>query len=817
MPAILRPAPPGARPSRLPRRAVAARRPRAATRAAMLCAAIALLCQRAAVAQQDTAAPNQDTVLLPEVLVVAAAPLPGIGVASDLVPYTVQTVRGSELGGARAGNLADYLNRHLAGVNVNDIQGSPFQTDITYRGFRASSIPGVPQGLSVYLDGIRVNEPFGDVVSWDMIPEAALASASLVSSANPAYGLNTLGGALAMTTRSGLDSPGFSADLSYGSHARKRADLSGGMRSDSGWHAFAAGTLFQEHGWRDHSEGRLGNVFAKAGYAGASSSWDASVLHGRSTLTGNGLVPSYRAGDGGTLPELYQANRRAVYTYPDQTRNLVTQAALNARHWFDDKTSVAALAYVRNSRRDTANGDVNPDYEDYAEDCEDGFNADGSPRGDDCEMTRAEGAALHPAVLNTSHMRQQTVGMALSLARETERHVLNAGLTLDRSRLTYSQYAQPGTFTEDRGVVADPAEANALFSGVGGNARTLGVYLSDTWSLTPTTFLTASARWNHASVSNTLRNSDASEQPRESFTYRRLNPALGLAQKLGGGVTVFGGYAQNNRVPTVLELGCADPQRPCRLPAGLQADPYLKQVVSHSYEAGVRWHPRPHTEVTASLYRIDNHDDILFLRAPNTQLGYFANFDRTRNQGLDLTARHRLGAVTLRLAYSYLQATYQSAGALAAGERTIDIRPGMRMAGLPRHTLKLGADWQALAGLVLGADLVAVSGAASSGNEDGLRSDPQAGAAPRTADWSTPGYATVNLRAAYQVSKRFEIYARVANLLDRRYETYGQIANDVFPGGSLVRPHVAPGDAASALFVAPGAPRSFWLGLVFRM
>src|SRR5207253_5942662 len=143
-----------------------------------------------------------------------------------------------------------------------------FQTDPTYRGFRASSIPGVPQGLSVYLDGIRVNEPFGDVVSWDMIPEAALESVSLVSSANPAYGLNTLGGALAMTTRSGLTSPGFTADLSYGSGNRKRADLSGGIRSDSGWHAFAAGTLFQEHGWRDHSEGRLGNLFVKAGHEG---------------------------------------------------------------------------------------------------------------------------------------------------------------------------------------------------------------------------------------------------------------------------------------------------------------------------------------------------------------------------------------------------------------------------------------------------------------------------------------------------------------------------------------------------------------------
>ncbi len=149
-----------------------------------------------------------------------------------------------------------------------------------------------------------------------------------------------------------------------------------------------------------------------------------------------------------------------------------------------------------------------------------------------------------------------------------------------------------------------------------------------------------------------------------SFTYRHLNPALGLVQKLGGGVTVFGGYAQNNRVPTILELGCADPAQPCRLPAGLQADPYLKQVVSHAFETGVRWRRGKDTEVTATLYRIDNHDDILFLRAPNTQFGYFANFDRTRNQGLDLTARQRVGDVTLRLATAICKRPTRRPGSL---------------------------------------------------------------------------------------------------------------------------------------------------------
>jgi outer membrane receptor protein involved in Fe transport len=735
----------------------------------------------------------------------------------DQLPYTVQAINGDDLRQANATNLTDYMTRNLAGVNANDIQGSPFQTDITYRGYRASSIPGVPQGLSVYLDGIRVNEPFGDVVSWDMIPEAALENVLLVSGANPTYGLNTLGGTIAMTTRSGLTTQGFTADFSYGSWNRGRIDLSAGGKTEDGWHIFAAGTLFGEDGWRDHSDGSLGNIFLKAGHADDTNSWDVSVLHGQSRLIGNGLLPSIRVSGGQTLPGLYETNPASVYTYPDRTESQLTQVALNGRHWFDAKTSLSAMAYLRNSRRDTVNGDVNPEYEEYADACEDGFNADGSPRGRDCSVTQAEGAALHPAVLNSTHMQQRSLGAALSFARETDKHQISAGLTFDYSKISYAQYTQLADFTSDRGVVADPDAPTELFSGVNGSSRTFGLYASDTWALTPTTFLTGSARWNYANVNSTLRNSDGTDQPREAFTYTRVNPALGIAQKVGYGATLFAGWAQNNRVPTVLELGCANPDEPCRLPAGLQSDPYLKQVITQTFETGARWSPSRDTDVSLAFYRASNHDDILFLRAPNTQQGYFANFDRTRNQGIDLAARQRLGPVTLRLAYSYLDATYQSSGQLAVGERTINVTPGMRVAGVPRNTVKLSADWQAFPGFLLGADLIGVSDSVISGNEDGLRADPVAGRTPRTADWSTAGYALVNLRASYRINKHVEVYARVTNLFNRRYETYGQIAEDVFPNGTLLQPHINPQDAASARFVAPGAPRGAWFGVVLRM
>ena len=55
------------------------------------------------------------------------------------------------------------------------MQGNPFQPDVNYRGYTASPLLGTPQGLSVYMDGVRLNQPFGDVVSWDLIPRIAIA------------------------------------------------------------------------------------------------------------------------------------------------------------------------------------------------------------------------------------------------------------------------------------------------------------------------------------------------------------------------------------------------------------------------------------------------------------------------------------------------------------------------------------------------------------------------------------------------------------------------------------------------------------------
>lgn len=685
-----------------------------------------------------------------QVEIVGVAPLAGLGIERDLLPYSVQGANARRLREAQAGTLSEFMARHLDGVSVNEISGSPFQTDVTYRGFRASPVLGAAQGLSVWLDGVRINEPFGDVVNWDMLPEAAVSSVLLVPGANPLYGLNSLGGALTIATKSGRSHPGSELAVSVGGNGQRRLDVVQGLVLEDGFHALAAGTVFDDRGWREHSDGSLGNLFFKFGRSDGATDWTLSLLGARGSLKGNGLLPD----------SLYAANRRAAYTFPDQTNNRLGQASLNIARRLGADQEVALTAHVRSSRRDTVNGDV----------------------GEDAE-----------ASFNTTRTRQRSSGATLQWSASPTAHHASAGASVERNHVSFAQFEQAGHFSLAREVLADDGAGILPASSVVGTARHAALYASDTWTVHAGTSVTAALRFNHARVANTLT-SDSGEQDPEQFTYRHWNPSLGISQHVGG-LTAFANLAQNNRVPTVIELGCADPLQPCRLPVGLQSDPYLAQVVSTSAEAGLRW-TAGSSRLSLAAYRTVNRDDILFLNAATPQQGYFTNFPRTLHQGIDFNASHKSGALESQFSYSYLDARYDADAVLFTGARAVAIRPGARIAGLARHNVKVGLQWKASGTLSLGADARLQSSLASQGNEDGAIYGA-----------NVAGYALVHLRASYQLHRQWELFARVSNLFDRRYETFGAVAVNHFAAGRFEA------EGERARFVAAGAPRAFTAGV----
>ena len=174
-----------------------------------------------------------DMMKTPNIDVVSTTPLSGIGVELSKLPSSIQKVNISDLKNQAGVSIADYMNNNMSGININESQGNPWMPDVQFRGYTASPLVGSPQGISVYVDGVRMNDPFGETVNWDLIPSFAIGGMQLVPGSNPVYGMNTLGGAISVQTKSGRDFQGAAADFSFGSWGRRTALVEyGGVSKD---------------------------------------------------------------------------------------------------------------------------------------------------------------------------------------------------------------------------------------------------------------------------------------------------------------------------------------------------------------------------------------------------------------------------------------------------------------------------------------------------------------------------------------------------------------------------------------------------------
>jgi len=274
-------------------------------------------------------------------------PMPGLNLTKEQIPGNVQSITAEDIKELHSLSISDLLNTKLQSVNVNDYQGNPFQMDVTYRGFTASPQLGTPQGLSVFFDGIRVNEPFGDVVNWDLIPMNAISSLDVFPGSNPLFGLNTLGGALSIKSKSGFKDPGASAEVLAGSYGRKQLQVSGGWNNGS-VAAFGAGNFFLEDGWRSNSPSKVNQAFGKLEWQGESASLSLAGLGVKTKLVGNGTVPI----------ELYNQDSTAVFTSPDVTSNKLLQFQLSGAFEVSDTFNVTGMVYNRASKRKSNTGDI---------------------------------------------------------------------------------------------------------------------------------------------------------------------------------------------------------------------------------------------------------------------------------------------------------------------------------------------------------------------------------------------------------------------------------------------------------------------------
>lgn len=711
---------------------------------------------------------------LPTVNIIGTTPLPGLGTPTRDVPANVQVYTSKDLAGQGQTNITDYLEQNPNGIVTNAAQGNPFQPDINFRGFSASPLLGTPQGVSIFQDGVRVNEPFGDVVNWDLIPQSAIASIQLIPGSNPAFGLNTLGGAVSVYTKSGAEYPGGDIQLSGGSFGRRNAEFEwGGARGPLDY--FLTGNIFDDNGWAQHNPSKVRQYFGKVGYQTEKSDLDLSFTGADNTLQGTQ-----------TLPLSFLDNIRQAYTFPDQNHNKLAFVTVKGSHFLSDNALLGGNFYSRHYQNGAVSSNVN-----------DNFDADGIQATNDASGIDQKGYGGGLQLVLTNH----------PLGRKNQ---LTLGATGDIASARFTQTSQDAEFTADRNTIG--IDNYTLQTDADTRTHYYGAYIADTFNLSSLWTLTASGRYNYAQVRIADRTGEAPALNGES-SFSRFNPAIGVNFNPTPNLTAYASYNEGMRAPTAIELTCADPNAPCKLPNDFLADPPLHEVVSKTVEVGARGTLGKLTRWSASIYRTRLENDIEFISsgAGATNAGYFANVGNTRRQGVELGLETNLNPVTLTVRYTFLDATFQSSFSESSPSNSsadqagvIEVAPGDRIPANPRHVLKIRADWAVTSRLFVGVNLLTSAGSYARGDEDNQDSNGQ-----------LPGYTVVNLDGRCLVSRNFAVFARVNNVLDRRYSNFGVVGQNFFTGpGRTFGPAVGV-DSVNEQFRGPGTPIGAWIGVKY--
>jgi outer membrane receptor protein involved in Fe transport len=723
----------------------------------------------------------------------------GHGLPLEKLPRNVQRIDRAALDQDHPLGLNEVLEQRLGSVVINDVQNNPLQPDLQYRGFTASPLLGSPQGIAVYQDGVRIHDAFGDVVQWDLVPEFAVQEVQLQPGANPLYGLNALGGGLSLRMKDGFSAPGTRIDALAGSFGRYQASGEYGKRYEDGWAVYGGASLFGERGFRDESQSSARHFYGDFRQRGDDHELGASLTVADTDLNGNGPVPI----------ELLEQRRASLFTYPDNTRNRLAMVAVDGRRDLSSQVSLQGNVYFRHLQRDTFNGDAAD-----LQACDDAA-GDAIVCDEDDEPLQSESGGAIPASdpdYDALYNRTATTGDGFGAALQAsvdaplaERaNQLVVGTTYDGSHAGFLQRAELGHLTPDRSVSGD-----AIFVGGDGFRTKLdvdndhfGVFAVDTFTPVEPLSLQLSARFNFSDVRLRDRLGDALDG---HHTFDRVNPALGLTYRPLRELTVFASYGESSRAPSAIELSCADPGQPCRVPNAFLADPPLSQVVTRALELGVRGtaggsHAHPALSWSLAGFGSRNGGDIIFVAGSQVGTGFFQNAGKTQRVGLEAALDGKTGPLRAYASYSLLRATFETPLQLPGipegngdDAALVDVERGDRIPGLPTHSVKAGVSVSPIPDWDLGVSVVASSSRPFRGDEGNEHSP-------------VPGYAVLSAHMGYWLLPGLQLFVKAQNLLDSEYETFGLLADpsDVLPDDSDPR------------FLGPGAPFGLWAGVVVR-
>jgi len=735
-------------------------------------------------------------------------PIPGV-VDQDKIPSNVQTAGAPDFSYTVTPDLLQSMVRALPGVALSSQTGNEFQLDFNYRGFIASPVIGTPQGLAVYQNGVRINEVFGDIVNWDFIPQNAINQLTLVPS-NPVYGLNATGGALAFQMKNGYTYHGVEGEVSGGSYGRAVASVQAGGEVGNLSGYFTADAI-NDAGWRNDSPSSLRRVYADLGARG-----DQTEFH--LTFTG---ADNFFNGTAATPVQMLDQNWSSIYTNPQTTHNQLAFLTASATWRPSDTWTYQAVAYYRDYHQAHVDGN-NTNASNDTTVCPDPTllcfpNLDGTvsnlttTRGQRVPNSGALGFPNILSEIDRTWTATNSFGGSVQAASSEKVFGLEnnfvIGLSVDRGLVQFATTSELGTDNAGQfptvqgfGLFIDQPSGDVAPVGLGAHTLYTGLYATDTLDLTPRLSVTAGARYNFAQINliDELGNDSALNS---NNTYTHFNPMVGATYKLTPNLTLYGDYAIANRAPTPLELACSDPNRPCLIDSTLVGDPPLQQVVTYTYEAGLRGQfdlAKGQLNWSVGAYHALNTSDIINVSSPIIGHSFFQNAGDTVRKGIEANLTYKQDRWNVYANYTFVDATFQTPLTLqspfnpfADANGNIFVVPGDHIPGIPNYRFKVGGEYQITDPWKFGADLNVIGSQWLVGDQS--NQNPK-----------LPAYWVVNLHSSYKISENVEVFGLVRNVFNQHYAvagTFFDIAS--YPFLNLTDPRT----------FTPGMPFAAYLGV----
>ena len=773
-------------------------------------------------------------------------------------PFSSKFIDESRIENSKQHDSTKLLAAEVPGVSTNSVQNGVFQDDLIYRGYTASPLVGVPQGLSVLVNGFRMNEPLGDELFWEIIPLQSMKAIGFISGGSPLYGLNALGGAVSYKLKTGLDFTDYRVTGLTGSWGRNSTGMEAGfINSSKDFGIIMNYKFYDENGWREASPSDFHSMYINAAYESEKFDFNIGHIYGNSELTGNGVVPA----------GLLALERDAIFTAPDVKSAISNMLFLESDIYLENDNRIELGGFFRLSNSKSFNGDSSElslcnfsgGREVLIEGLKPNFfnlglsldqvcgpaNIFGARDSDELEAALESNIGLEfdldeidddevsgtgrlsdQAINNQSNKKQNTYGIRFNWFNNLKMRSANVknlfGMEWYEGRTRFSSFTELaninpltrsteglglGTFlNEESTVVATTTNSSSLvFSSL--------IEAESGW------IISIGGRYNYSNV-HIRDKSGVRPELDGSHKFSRFNPEVGVSYALGVNQSIYFRYSEASRIPTPIELSCNeetfrvarefaiargdDPEDidfECRLPNAFVADPPLAQVVSKNREAGYRI-KKGRQLLEMNFFHNDVYEDILF-QSTGRGTGIFGNIDKTRRIGGEFKYSFTNDLLSFSGSYIYLAPTFEDdflvvspnhPGADSNGR--VSVTKGDTMTGISKHQVNANFHLYESSRFPISIRSQFFSGQFLRGDESNDLA-------------KTDDFINVDLLIEYKFSKKSYAYLQVKNIFDSKYESFGLIGED--PRSVLSS---LPGD--DFRYVSPSPPRGAWVGFSYR-